>query len=63
MKVNVESQGNFELEKKTFVSDLVEKLGYHKDSIIVLKKGEPIPLDEELEDGMSLKIVSVVSGG
>ncbi len=63
MKVNVKGQGEVEFEDGMSISDLVEKLDYHKDSVIVLKDDEPTPLDEDLEDGMSLKIISVVSGG
>jgi len=63
MKVDVEGEGEITLESGKSVSDLVSKLDHHQDSVIVLRDGEPLPLDEKLEDGMKLKVVSVVSGG
>ncbi|MFO7792774.1 MAG: MoaD/ThiS family protein [Candidatus Saliniplasma sp.] len=63
MKVDVEGEGVVKLEPGKLVSDLVKKLDHHQDSVIVLNDGEPLPLDEELDEDMNLKVVSVVSGG
>lgn len=63
MKVKVEGEGEIEVPENSEVSSLVNKLGYHLDSVIVLENEEPLPIDSNLEDGMHLKIISVVSGG
>lgn len=63
MKVKVEGEGEVSLPEGSDVSSLVEKLDYHQDSIIVLSGDEPVPLNEDLKDGMDLNIISVVSGG
>ena len=63
MKVDVEGEGEITLESGKLISDLVSKLDHHQDSVVVLKDGEPLPLDKKVEDGMKLKVVSVVSGG
>ncbi len=63
MKVEVEKEGLVEVPKGSTGSTLLGKLGYHLDSTIVLLDGSPVPLDHQLEDGMTLKVVSVVSGG
>ncbi len=63
MKVKVEGEGEIEVQENSEVSSLVNRLGYHLDSVIVLENEEPLPIDSNLEDGMELKIISVVSGG
>ncbi|UCG70630.1 MAG: MoaD/ThiS family protein [Thermoplasmata archaeon] len=43
--------------------DLLDKLNLAPDAHIISRKGEPIPLDDELIDGDSISIIKVVSGG
>ncbi|MEF8874070.1 MAG: MoaD/ThiS family protein [Candidatus Thermoplasmatota archaeon] len=63
MKVEVEGEGEVDLPEDSRVSTLVKELDYHLDSVIVLLDDEPLSLEHELEDGMEVDIVSVVSGG
>lgn len=63
MKVKVEEKGHVSLPEKSDVSNLIQELGYHIDSVIVLNKGEPVPDDERVKENASYKIISVVSGG
>lgn len=43
--------------------ELLKKLNLSPDAHILIRKEIPIPLDEKLLDGESIKIISVVSGG
>lgn len=63
MKVEVEGDGYVDLPEGSDISDLVEKLGHHQDSVVVLEDERPLPLDKELKDEEKLKVISVVSGG
>lgn len=63
MIVNVEGEGEVEVDQSTKVKDIVEKLGYHQESVIVLNDDVPIPSDENASKYKTLKIISVVSGG
>ncbi len=63
MKVNIEDEGSIEVPEGSQVSTVVKELDHHVDSVIVLSDGEPIPLDDKVEENMDLKILPVVSGG
>ncbi|MEF8834863.1 MAG: MoaD/ThiS family protein [Candidatus Thermoplasmatota archaeon] len=63
MKVNIEDEGKVEVPKGSEVSTVIERLDHHIDSVIVLSDGEPIPLDDKIEENMTLKVLPVVSGG
>lgn len=63
MRVKIENEGDIEIPKGSSVSSVVEKFDYHLDSVVVLSKGKPVPLEEEVDEDMTLKIVPVVSGG
>ncbi|MGM0510150.1 MAG: hypothetical protein ACQESD_03370 [Thermoplasmatota archaeon] len=63
MIVNVEGEGEMEVDHDTRVEELIEELGYHQESVIVLSGDVPIPSDEKASKFKDLKIISVVSGG
>ncbi len=63
VRVEIENDGPIEVPKGSDVSDVIQSLDYHIDSVIVLSDGEPVPLDDEVKEDMTLKILSVVSGG
>lgn len=63
MEIFVEDNGSIDVPQKSIVSDIVQKLDYHLDAVIVVKNGTPLPLDTTLKEGDRLKILSVVSGG
>jgi len=43
--------------------DLLEKLQLQPDAYIIARKGNPIPLDDELKEGEKINLIQVVSGG
>ena len=52
-----------ELEEGATGLTLVECLEITPDSHILARSNKPIPIDEELKDGETLTLISVVSGG
>jgi len=52
-----------ELKDKAKVRDLIHKLGYTVEDVVVLKNGEPLVEDEFLEEGSEYVIMPVASGG
>ena len=51
------------LEKGSSVEQAIRMLGLFPDQWIPVRNDQPLPLDEELEDGDELRLISVVSGG
>jgi sulfur carrier protein ThiS len=51
------------LENGTTVQDLLKKINLKPDTIIVINKDKPIPIDDEIKDGEELTILQVSSGG
>jgi sulfur carrier protein ThiS len=54
---------HIKLEKGSSVEQAIRALGLYPDQWIPVRDDEPLPLDERLEDGDELKLISVVSGG
>jgi sulfur carrier protein ThiS len=52
-----------ELKPGSTVETAIRALGLYPDAWIALRADEPLPLDEVLDDGDELKLISVVSGG
>jgi sulfur carrier protein ThiS len=69
MKVKVEIQPDnkvidIDIDKDSaIVTDVLLKLNIKPDTVIVIKKNIPIPIDENIENGDKLKIIRVASGG
>ena len=53
----------FKLEGESTVEDLLKKINLKPDTLIVMNKGTPIPIDNTLKDGQELTIIQVSSGG
>jgi len=51
------------LGKGASVEQAIRALGLFPDQWIPVRNDEPLPLDELLDDGDELKLISVVSGG
>ncbi len=51
------------LEKGSSVEQAIRMLGLYPDQWVPVRNDLPLPLDEKLEDGDELKLISVVSGG
>ena len=54
---------DIELAQGATGADLLEALGLAPDAHILLRGDRPIPMDEPLEDGERLVVLSAVSGG
>ncbi len=52
-----------ELSSRATVEDAIRALGLFPDAWIGVRGETPVPLDERLHEGDSLKLISVVSGG
>ena len=52
-----------QLEKKATINDLLRKLNLKPDTVVVMDKNKPIPIDDILIDGEELTIIQVSSGG
>ncbi len=63
ISLTVDGKGKVDVEEGTNVFELLKQMNIHPDEVIVLSEGRPLPEDEVLVAGQSLRIVSVVSGG
>ena len=68
MKIQVKfsrtnSTKTIEIETGSSVEDLLIKLNLRPDTLIVMSKDQPIPIDDELNEGQELTILQVSSGG
>jgi sulfur carrier protein ThiS len=45
------------------VTSLVERLGFHRDAVLVISDGELVPGDARLDDSAVVEIRPVISGG
>lgn len=54
---------DMEIEDGSTGMELLKKLNLSPDAHILIREKIPIPLDEKLLNGESIKIISVVSGG
>ena len=66
IKVNIsrtKETKSLELDVGTTVQDALKKLNLKPDTIVVMSKNKPIPIDDELRDGEELVIIQVSSGG
>lgn len=52
-----------EVDEGATVADVVEALGMTPEAHIVVRDGDPLPLDAPVADGDALEVVRVVSGG
>jgi len=51
------------LEKGSTIEDLLRKINLKPDTLIVMNKDKPVPIDDTLNDGQELTIIQVASGG
>ncbi len=68
MKIKVKFQRNnktkeIQLEKGSTVENLLEKLNFKPDTLIIISKNVPIPIDSILNQNQEITIVQVSSGG
>jgi sulfur carrier protein ThiS len=64
--VNISRTGKtktVDLEKGSTIQDVLTKINMKPDTLIVMSKNKPIPIDDEIKDGEELTILQVSSGG
>ena len=54
---------DIDMKTGSTASDLLKKLNLKPDTVIVLRKSIPVPVDDVITDMDELKIVQVSSGG
>ena len=45
------------------VEDVLKKINLKPDSVIIMNKNKPTPVDDEIKDGEEITILQVSSGG
>ena len=68
MKITVKISRNnviktIDLEKGSKIQDVLTKINMKPDTLIVMNKNKPIPIDDEVKEGDELTILQVSSGG
>lgn len=66
MKIKVHSgpaERHVEIADGSTPEDILKVLSLHPDAHLIVRDNAPIPLDEELRDGDSIKVIKVASGG
>ncbi|HHO57135.1 MAG TPA: MoaD/ThiS family protein [Thermoplasmatales archaeon] len=65
MEIEVEMKGGKEkigIDDGATGEDLLKKLGFSPDEVLIIMDGRPLPYTEKLE-GKKVRIIRVVSGG
>ncbi len=52
-----------EFEKVLTIEQVLKKLNLKPDTVIVMNKNRPVPIDDEINDGQGFTILQVSSGG
>ncbi|RLI77210.1 hypothetical protein DRP05_10815 [Archaeoglobales archaeon] len=55
-------EGFVEIERNKRYVDLLNKLDINPETVVVVKDGLPVPVDDEIEEG-EIKVIRVISGG
>ena len=50
-------------EEGTTINDVLKKIDLKPDTVIVMEKDKPLPIDDKIKDGQELTIIQVSSGG
>jgi sulfur carrier protein ThiS len=51
------------IRKGSTVEDLLKRIKIKPDTVVIIDKNKPIPIDDELYEGQNLTILQVSSGG
>ncbi len=69
MRVKIRFLGGFEkdfeeveVEKGMRYHDLLKRLGINPETVVVVKDGKPVPVDDFVEEG-EITVMRVISGG
>ena len=52
-----------DLEKGAIIKDLLEKINFKPDTVIIMDNNKPLPITDVLIDSQELTILQVSSGG
>jgi sulfur carrier protein ThiS len=52
-----------DIEKGSTIQNILIKMNMKPDTLIVMNKNNPVPIDNEVEGGEELTIIQVSSGG
>ena len=68
IKVTVKQVGKrhkreLRLDSHATIADLLQKLGYSRETIVVRRNGKIVVEEERLSDGDFIEILSIVTGG
>ncbi len=64
VKVKIGREINeIEMEEDSSILDLLKKLGYSREEVLVLKNKEVVIEEEKLKDGDFIEIIRAISGG
>lgn len=56
-------ENEIQLEQGSTVLDLLNKLKIKPDTVVIMSKKTPIPIDDTLKDKQEITIIQVFSGG
>jgi len=66
VKINIlrnKEKNEITVKDDSKVEDILKKINLKPDTVVVMNKKIPIPIDETLKNGMELDILQVSSGG
>ncbi len=66
IKVNLTRRNEtmkLELKEKSTVEDILKKINLKPDTVVVMIKNIPVPIDNIIKDGQEFTILQVSSGG
>ena len=68
MEITIKMQRTQEIKKikiddNSTVEDILKKIDVKPDTVIVMHKNKPVPIDDTLKEGQEINILEVASGG
>ena len=68
MEITIKMQRTQEIKKikiddNSTVEDILKKIDVKPDTVIVMHKNKPVPIDDTLKEGQEIDILEVASGG
>jgi len=68
MEITIKMQRTQEIKKikiddNSTVEDILKKIDVKPDTVIVMYKNKPVPIDDTLKEGQEIDILEVASGG
>ncbi len=51
------------LEKNSLILDLIKKINFKPDTVVVMRGKKPVPVDDEIKNNETLNILHISSSG